>query len=233
MNRTDRLYALVEELRAVAPRPRSARWLATRLEVSTRTVERDVDALLQAGVPIWAEAGRAGGYCLDARRSLPPVNLTPQEAVAMSVALEQMAGTPFRAAAASAQRKLVAAMQGGDADAARRLADRVRLLDDGGPPPAAVPHVVADALSAGRVLRIAYRDRDGRSTTRDVEPLGYVGSAAGWFLVAWCRLRDGVRAFRTDRIVAVTPLAERPAPRDVRPEDLDIPYGVLRRPALD
>ena len=62
MNRTDRLYALVEELRAVSPRPRSARWLAARFEVSSRTVERDIAALQEAGVPIWAEPGRTGGY---------------------------------------------------------------------------------------------------------------------------------------------------------------------------
>lgn len=61
MNRTDRLYALVEELRAVAPRLRSASWLAARFEVSTRTIERDLSALQQTGVPIWAEPGRTGG----------------------------------------------------------------------------------------------------------------------------------------------------------------------------
>ena len=63
MNRTDRLYALVEELRAVAPRP--ARQLAGRYEVSTRTIERDILALQEAGVPIYAVAGRGGGYVID------------------------------------------------------------------------------------------------------------------------------------------------------------------------
>ena len=61
MNRTDRLYALAEELRAVAPRPRSARRLAQHFEVSTRTIERDLAALQQAGVPIWATSGPGGG----------------------------------------------------------------------------------------------------------------------------------------------------------------------------
>src|ERR1019366_2025365 len=85
VNRTDRLYALVEALRAVAPRPRSGRWLAGRFEVSVRTVERDINALQQSGVPIYAEPARTGGYCLDKARTLPPVNLTPGEAVAMAV----------------------------------------------------------------------------------------------------------------------------------------------------
>src|SRR6266849_3062442 len=73
VNRTDRLYALVEELRAVAPRPRSARQLAERYEVSTRTIERDILALQESGVPICAETGRRGGYVIDKTLTLPPL----------------------------------------------------------------------------------------------------------------------------------------------------------------
>src|SRR5437773_5102178 len=105
MNRTDRLYAMVEELRAIAPRPRSARWLAQRFEVCTRTVERDIGALQQSGVPIYAEPGRTGGYTLDKARPLPPVNVTPAEAVAVAGALRRLAGTPFQGAARAALAK--------------------------------------------------------------------------------------------------------------------------------
>src|SRR5690349_9423227 len=107
MNRTDRLYAMVEELRAIAPRPRSARWLAAHFEVSARTVERDIGALQESGVPIYAETGRTGGYVLDKSRTLPPVNVTPAEAVAIAVALRRLDGTPFADAARSALQKLV------------------------------------------------------------------------------------------------------------------------------
>lgn len=228
MNRTDRLYALVEELRVIAPRPRSGRWLAERFEVSVRTVERDISALQQAGTPIWAEPGRKGGYCLDPLRTLPPVNFTGPEAVAMSIALESMAGTPFQQAAHTALRKLVAAMQGSDADHARDLAARVHLL---GPrtdrPP--VPSLIADALSARRVLRIGYQDRGGAVTSRELEPLGYVGTPTNWYLIGWCRLRDGIRAFRTDRITSSVITAETPEPRALRAEDLNIPYGDVRQ----
>ncbi len=226
MNRTDRLYAIVEELRAVAPRPRSARWLAGRFEVSSRTIERDLSALQQSGVPIWAEPGPSGGYCIDRSRTLPPANLTPDEAVALSLGLRQLDDTPFRAAARSAQRKLFAAMQQDDAASARSLAGRIHLLGDGHPL-AGVPSGIASALSTGRVLRIAYADRDGTVTGRDIEPLGYVGSATHWYLIAWCRLRGGVRAFRIDRIATVAVTAETPEPRPLTREDLDIPYGVL------
>jgi predicted DNA-binding transcriptional regulator YafY len=233
VNRTDRLYALVEELRAVAPRPRSARWLAGRFEVSARTIERDISALQQAGVPIWAEPGRTGGYCLDKARTLPPVNLTPGEAVAMAVALRQLDGSPFRANAGTALRKLVAAMQAGDAAAARDLAGRIHLVGKpGSAPTAPVPRLVADALHPRRVLRIGYADRAGVTTMREIEPLGYVGSAAHWYLMAWCRLRDGLRAFRTDRITTVSVTAEVPPPRPLRREDLDIPPETLRQLTL-
>lgn len=231
VNRTDRLYAIVEELRAVAPRPRSARWLSDRFEVSARTIERDISALQQSAVPIWAEAGRSGGYCLDKGRTLPPANLTPDEAVAMAVALHRMVGTPFRLAAASAMRKLITAMRADDAVAAQDLAGRIHLL---GPDedPVSVPHLIADALSSRHVLRISYADRDGVTTAREIEPLGYVGKATNWYLVGWCRTRNAVRAFRTDRITAVTVTTEVPEPRTLTSDDLDIPYGTIRQLSL-
>jgi predicted DNA-binding transcriptional regulator YafY len=231
VNRTDRLYAIVEELRAIAPRPRSARWLAGHFEVSARTVERDIGALQQSGVPIYAEQGRTGGYCLDKARTLPPVNLTPGEAVAMALALQRLEGTPFEVTAGTALRKLVAAMQADDAHAARELAERVHLIrrDEPGP---RMPRLVADALSARRVLRISYGDREGAATVREIEPLGYVGSPTHWYLVAWCRLRLAVRAFRTDRIGSVSITAEVPVPRQLRREDLDIPHGLVHQLTL-
>jgi predicted DNA-binding transcriptional regulator YafY len=231
VNRTDRLYAMVEELRAIAPRPRSAHWLAGRFEVSARTIERDISALQQSGVPIYAEQGRTGGYCVDKARTLPPVNLTPGEAVAMAVALRRLDGTPFRATAGSALRKLVAAMHADDAAVAHDLAARIHLLDGAGVAPS-IPRVIADALYPRRVLRISYGDRAGADTMREVEPLGYVGSATYWYLVAWCRLRDAVRVFRTDRITSVSITTEVPPPRTLRGEDLDIPPERVRQLSL-
>ncbi|RKR74956.1 helix-turn-helix transcriptional regulator [Frondihabitans australicus] len=233
MNRTDRLYAIVEELRAVAPRPRSATWLASRFEVSARTIERDVSALQQAGTPIWAEPGRTGGYCLDAARTLPPINLTASEAAAMAVALESVAGTPFAQAALSASRKLVAAMHETDSAAARELVRRVHVIEAAEPvDPAPLPSVIADALSAGRVLRIGYRDKHGTITSRDVEPAGYVTKEGQWYLVGWCRLRSAVRAFRLDRIDSCVATAETPPARDLVDADFTLQYGVVRRLSL-
>jgi predicted DNA-binding transcriptional regulator YafY len=231
VNRTDRLYALVEELRAVAPRPRSARWLADRFEVSSRTIERDISALQQSGVPVWADTGRSGGYCLDKERTLPPVNFTPGEAMALAVALARVAGTPFAQEAAAALRKVLSAMHEADAEAARELASRVYLVGDANPAP--VPTLITDALAVRRVLRIGYTDRDGLVTRRDIEPLGFVGTAERWYLLAWCRLREAVRVFRTDRITTVAVTAQLPAQRELRREDLDIPQHLLRPLALN
>src|SRR5262249_20483005 len=109
VNRTDRLYALVEELRAGAPRPRSAGQLARRYEVSTRTIERDILALQDAGVPVYAEPGRHGGYVVDKGLTLPPVNFTAAEMGALAVSLARAEPTPVAFAARSALRKGLAA----------------------------------------------------------------------------------------------------------------------------
>ncbi|QHC65800.1 WYL domain-containing protein [Rathayibacter sp. VKM Ac-2759] len=227
MTRTDRLYALVEELRAVAPRPRSARWLAERFEVSSRTIERDVSALQQSGVPIWAETGRSGGYCLDPRHTLAPLNLTVDEALAVMISLSALVTSPFRDAAASALRKVVAVTGDRSLAESADLATRIHLLGEHRAHEA--PREVADALRTGRLLRIAYTDSAGAGTVREVEPLGFVGKGGDWYLVAWCRLRDGLRAFRGDRIAEAELLDERPPRRPLRVEDLGVVEGQLRR----
>lgn len=235
MNRTDRLYAIVDELRAVAPRPRSAGWLADRFEVSRRTVERDISALQQAGVPVYAEPGRTGGYVLDRRHSLPPVNITPGEAVAVAVALDGLRGTPFHDAARTLLAKLVSVMPPGDAGLARDLAGRVHLtsrpgssLRPGPRPPAAV----TEAMVRRMVLRLDYVDRHGAASRREVEPLAYLGGPSHWYLLAWCRLRDSVRAFRLDRIVDPALTGEAAPPRRLEPEHLPPVPLELRTPAL-
>ena len=128
MNRTDRLYAVVEELRAAAPRPRSARQLARKYEVSTRTIERDILALQDAGVPVYAETGRLGGYVIDPAFTLPPVNFTAPEMVAIAVSLAGADGTPFAYAARSALRKVLAAAPAGQLAEAAEMMDRIRLI---------------------------------------------------------------------------------------------------------
>ncbi|TDN43582.1 putative DNA-binding transcriptional regulator YafY [Curtobacterium flaccumfaciens] len=226
MNRTDRLYALVEELRAVAPGRRTARSLAERFAVSVRTVERDLRSLQDAGVPIWAEPGRTGGYAIDARATLPPLGLTVDEALAVAIGLGTLRSSPFRDAARSAARKVTAVLAEDDARRTNTLARRVHLLETGEREPA--PTALASALTSGRVVRMRYRDGGGAESEREVEPLGYIGKGEDWYLVAWCRLRDGVRAFRGDRVLDVE-LTDEVAPQRVaRIDELDIPHGVLR-----
>jgi predicted DNA-binding transcriptional regulator YafY len=227
VTRTDRLYALVEELRAVAPRPRSARWLAERFDVSSRTIERDLSALQQSGVPIWAEPGRTGGYCLDPALTLGPLGFTVDETLAVMIALGTLATSPFRDAATSALRKVVAVTDDRSLTETAGLATRIHLLGEQRPNEA--PRELADALRTGQVLQITYIDGPGNVTSRNVEPMGFVGKGGDWYLIAWCRLRDGLRAFRGDRITEVNPLGERAPRRPLRVEDLGIVHGEMRR----
>ncbi len=228
MNRTDRLYALVEELRAAAPRPRSARQLAQRYEVSSRTIERDILALQESGVPIYAETGRAGGYVIDKALTLPPVNFTAAEMAAIAVALARDESTPFAAATRSALRKVLASASAAQTAEAARLLDRIRLIS----PPANVPLAIQEAITAGHVLRLEYADRKDQVTVREVEPVAFAATRSQWYLLAWCRLRRGGRAFRVDRIRGVTDTGERAPQRAYSDLAVDIPDALVRRPEL-
>jgi len=232
VNRTDRLYALVEELRAVAPRPRSARQLAGRYEVSTRTIERDVLALQEAGVPIYAVAGRCGGYVIDKALTLPPLNFTAAEMVAMAVSLARVEPAPFASSLRSALRKVLAAAPAAQMAEAAQLMDRVRLIGTGNPGSGGPPPLIQEAITARHVLLLDYRDRHDVMTSREVEPVAFAGTRAHWYLIAWCRLRDGARAFRLDRIRAAVDTGE-PAPqRSYADLDVDIPDALVRRVEL-
>jgi predicted DNA-binding transcriptional regulator YafY len=211
VNRTDRLYALVEELRAVAPRPRSASWLAKRFEVSARTIERDLDALRQAGVPIWTETGRTGGYTLDRDRTLAPLALTADEAVAIAIALRSVAESPFAETARSASLKVLAGLPE-DVRRTEQLlaADVYRVGRE--PEQPNHPELLA-AVTERRVVHVKYTDPSGQHTERDVEPLGLLWGSPNWYLLAWCRLRQAIRGFQLGRITELSVLDELAADR--------------------
>jgi predicted DNA-binding transcriptional regulator YafY len=202
VNRTERLYAIAEELRSAGASGRTSIWLARRLEVSVRTVKRDVDALLQAGVPIWAQAGRGGGYVLDARGTLPPLNVTAAEAASIAVALAALPTLPFAADARSALSKVLAAMPDAERDRAETLAGRLWLRTPERPPRAAVARVLDEAVRRLRVVALHYTAADGSVTERAVEPVALAATGGHWYLLAWCRTRRGPRWFRSDRIAA-------------------------------
>jgi predicted DNA-binding transcriptional regulator YafY len=199
VNRTDRLHALTEELRRAGSRGRTAARLAAWLEVSTRTVKRDIAALQQAGLPVWAQAGPGGGYVLAAAATLPPVNLTPAQAVAVAVALAAQPDAPYAVDGRAALAKILDVMEPAARDRATRLAGRVWVRT----PPGARPGVtgpVEEGLAQRRVLALTYRDRLGRPSQRRVEPHLIAFTNDRWYLVGWCHTRQAPRWFRWDRI---------------------------------
>lgn len=235
MNRIDRLYALVEELRAAGPRGRTAGQLAARFEVSVRTVERDLSALGQAGVPLATKQGRTGGYTLDRSMSLPPLNFTPREAAAVAVALSRPDHVLFARDARSALQKIVAAMPERALEEARTTADKVRLLVRPVPDPdAEIAEIIWSAVRRNQLLRIRYVDIGGVETERDIEPQHVVIGPNGSYLTAWCHLRQHDRVFRMDRITHAESRPSLARPQRVVPEPIveghvtKVPASALR-----
>jgi predicted DNA-binding transcriptional regulator YafY len=208
MRRTDRLYALVDELRVRAPRPVSRADLARHLEVTPRTVERDISALQQAGVPIWSQRGRGGGYAIDPRWSLPPLNFDATEALAVIAALTAARSMPYAQAGRRAAQKVLAAMTSGEAARAKELAGRLRLGTFGSSGARDIVTAVEQAVERRSTVRLDYRDRQGAITRRLVEAHGLQLDTNGTYLLGWCRMREAPRAFRLDRIVAVADTGE-------------------------
>ena len=204
--RADRLRALMEALRA---RPVStAAELAETLEVSVRTVYRDIDALVRTGVPVRGEAGV--GYTLEPGYHLPPLNLTAEEAEALALGARVLAtwsdgAVAKQAAAALAKIRAVlpaCGQAGVDQDIfwapqwVTRHAPAVDLLE------------LKRAAQRRRLLRIEYETLNGTRSTRTVRPLSVTFFGPVWLLVTWCEAVQDFRCFRLDRISAMTPTGD-------------------------
>lgn len=212
MRRAERLFRLIELLRG-RRRAITGEALAEALEVSVRTVYRDIAALQASGTPIEGEAGV--GYRLDARYHLPPLMFDAEEVQALLAGL-RLAGSltddVLGAAALRAEAKVLAVL---DAPGRERAARSPYLSI---PIPADAPlratHLrVREACEARRKLRFAYADAEGRESARTVWPIALMRWRAVWTLHAWCELRADFRNFRIDRIGAAETLSE-PIPHD-------------------
>ncbi|MGC4939402.1 helix-turn-helix transcriptional regulator [Kribbella sp. DT2] len=222
MNRTDRLYAIREDLRRAGPRGRTAEQLATAFEISVRTVKRDISALQQAGFPIWSRTGRIGGYVVDPAATLPPVNFTAAEASALAAAIAAHRGQPFDQQARAALVKVLGVMDPHARQQTDALTERI-WINHTTTEPAAPRHrtAVERALQERKVLSLRYRNQLGEPTSRRVDPQLLAFRDGHWFLIAYCRTREAIRWFRLDRVDRAT-LTTQPA-TDVPVEDLGTP----------
>ncbi|MET8906571.1 WYL domain-containing protein [Micromonospora sp. NPDC004551] len=192
----------------------SGRELAQRLEVSERTVQRDVEALVAAGIPIRAARGPAGGYRLDRgyRTRLTGVGLDEAGALAFLGLAGPAEQLGLGELLEGARIKVWASLTGAARERAGRTTERFHLDPTrwyGAPEPVPCLPDLADALWRDRRVRIRYV-RGGRPVTREIDPLGVVLAAGDWYLVA---LRDGQRrTYRVSRMRAVT-LLDEPATR--------------------
>ena len=199
MRRAERLYALVDLLRG-SRRPLSAARLSEEFGVSKRTIERDIQSLQLAGVPIYADHGVSGGYSILREHSLPPLNLTVPESLAVLAGLGLLETSPYGAAARRARAKVLAISRE-DQLAPIDEALASMFVIDSRPPSEAAVALIPEAIAARRVVRLSYTAKDGEThTTRDVEAMGLLRGGAAWLFVGWCRLREGIRGFQLDRI---------------------------------
>jgi predicted DNA-binding transcriptional regulator YafY len=203
MRRADRLFQIVQHLRG--GRLVTAKMLGERLEVSERTIYRDIADLQSTGVPVDGEAGV--GYILREGFDLPPLMFTREEIVALVAGarmVQSMGGVSMAKAAVEALIKIESVlppslqMQLKSVEIHvpdRQMPDRDKSMID----------LAQAAVEARKVLELVYSDVEGKTSRRNVRPLGLWYWGKVWTLVAWCELRDDFRVFRIDRIEAAGP----------------------------
>ena len=209
MRRADRLFRIVEILRG--GRVTTARRLAERMEVSPRTIYRDMADLMASGVPVEGEAGT--GYVMRAGYDLPPLMFTREEVVALVAGarlVRAWGGVGMAQAASEAMGKIGAVLP----DASRACADRTAIHAFRMPDLDAATRGRLDRLerAADASIRVSfgYSDGAGAASRRTVRPLGLWFWGKVWTLVAWYELRGDFRMFRVDRIAGLA--RSRPSP---------------------
>lgn len=199
MRRADRLFDIVQILRGA--RLRTAQEIADRLEVSVRTVYRDIDALVATGVPI--EGERGVGYVLRGTLLLPPLAFSQAELEGLALGarfVEAWADPELAAAAREALVKIDAVLPEARRGEIWRDAVSVRS-------PALITAANAQlalfrkAIRQRRKMRLNYRSAAEAETDRTVRPLAIEAWGHAWTATAWCELREDFRMFRLDRIV--------------------------------
>ena len=197
--------------------------LADRLEVSGRTVRRDVERLRALGYPVDSLTGPAGGYRLRAGTAMPPLLLDDDEAIAIAVGLRTAARASVTGIEETAVRALVKLEQILPAPLRRRVhaLGSATISPPVGGPTVDPQHltVIATACRDSECLRFGYRSREGTQTRREVEPNALVNLGRRWYMVAWDRRRSDWRSFRVDRMA-------RPASTGVR-------FSARRLPSKD
>ncbi len=197
--------------------------LADRLEVSGRTIRRDVERLRQLGYPVDSLTGPAGGYQLRAGSAMPPLLLDDDEAIAIAVGLRTAAGASVTGIEETAVRALVKLEQVLPAHLRRRvgaLSSATFTLPVAGP--TVDPQhlsVIAAACRDSECVRFAYRTRDGTDSHREVEPHSLVNHGRRWYLVAWDHRREDWRTFRIDRLAKPGSIGVRFTPRKLPTKD--------------
>ena len=197
--------------------------LAGRLEVSHRTVRRDIARLRELGYPVESSSGPNGSYRLQAGTAMPPLLLDDDEAIAIAVGLRTAARASVAGIEETSVRALVKLEQILPSHLRRRVAALGAATTTLPPPgPTVDPHQLTTLAAACRDserLRFGYTRRDGSDSRREVEPHALVNHGRRWYLVAWDRERAGWRTFRVDRVASPASTGVRFAPRSLPADD--------------
>ncbi|MFD2180451.1 helix-turn-helix transcriptional regulator [Veronia pacifica] len=202
MSKSERLFALLTLLRARRYAV-TAKVLSEAMDVSERTIYRDIQSLQLSGVPITGEAGV--GYLLDKKAHLPPLMFNEEEVMALEVGMKMVRAWSDKGlakAATSASDKIQSVLP---EHLKRQLETIPVLVPDFHIETefAAVGETIRKAVDSRQVIAFDYLSGDGIATKRRVQPLGQVFWGKVWTLVGWCELRDDYRSFRLDRISAL------------------------------